>query len=1082
MTVQRDYPDFNVSGDTGEDNVDSIQPVSDGEGAGQSTFRRPSENLRNRTEVLRSSVRDLHYYRDAHAYTFSITGGTINWGGTVALGGTGIVTNTGPITARPLLTPRTSLKAQLASGVTTVNRIVYNVAAGAYASDGMNNVTIEHRDGGVGASLTTTISDAPVKRILVVFDAANASHDTAAVKASVDAAVAADVGTGGLAGKITTTDDGAVGNTIAVLAETRLEGTADQEAHLISSGALTSLTTTTPLQEGDALAVWYRHVVEPAAGDPLDPKANVPGGRWESNPDRGNENVDNNLFITSEDPDKIPGALVLCKVVENKLVWADGSRFSVDAATVFGSAADVNLDTTNFAGATTNINNGGIPTTLASPQIQTAMDAVDDRLANLRAFTYVCTDGTASVGGDFNGAAALENAITALAGTGGSIFVRRGTYTLTGPTYTIPADVIVVGESSTLVTIGGATTIELESRVQLHDLKSSAVVYTAAAAIRGMVTNVSAPSLDHEGSDWVFDNVSLTDNSVVETLACAGNRNRFGSVATETSTHITGAFNAFDTLVIGTCPNMASKPSLHVEGFYNTFKNVYISPRDTDFAAAFDSAWRIEGNGHFFDNVLCDQDGSALSAQRGGLRLAGCVDTVIKGARVLMTNGIALLIDENASNEPCDNVTFHASIFRNDTSNATDYVWATRAVPNDYSVSFVDCKFDDNEQVAHGLVSIAHDATSQEYFKYTRCNFIGSRLVGSAGEFYSSHFADCTFTIKNPVSGGVRQLGGDGSGQTTQIWVFGENTKGTGCTLHGCKLDMLDSEVEVGGSGQPDISAPLIASFENAEVHDLQVVRLNRHVDSNGNGWGLFNLLAYARLYGVKIEWTSTAAVQDGSAALGSYFSVQGNHVTIDGFLMDYSAGGRDNHADASINGISIFANRDFLDVRNFKLNDGSGQLLEAYGAANIRHSTFHNCRTGGPGLGIATSGGHHLIPGNDVAYVDCWWYVSSTQQVKFFDAEGVYARISFEGCRWIQLPNVNGTSAAFTGSVGNATINQLRYVNCEIYADYNGGGTSTRAWSSGVGYANTVGAGNIHIFDGGTTTPPGFSTDVNLY
>lgn len=45
--------------DTGLNNQVSIQPVNDGEDANQNTFRRPSENLRTRTEVIRKSLDHL---------------------------------------------------------------------------------------------------------------------------------------------------------------------------------------------------------------------------------------------------------------------------------------------------------------------------------------------------------------------------------------------------------------------------------------------------------------------------------------------------------------------------------------------------------------------------------------------------------------------------------------------------------------------------------------------------------------------------------------------------------------------------------------------------------------------------------------------------------------------------------------------------------------------------------------------------------------------------------------------------------------------------------------------------------------
>jgi hypothetical protein len=68
--------DFKQGGDTGEDNVNSIQPISNGEPVNQVTLRRPDENLRNRTEVLKTSVLDLDqkYREETGSYITSLGG------------------------------------------------------------------------------------------------------------------------------------------------------------------------------------------------------------------------------------------------------------------------------------------------------------------------------------------------------------------------------------------------------------------------------------------------------------------------------------------------------------------------------------------------------------------------------------------------------------------------------------------------------------------------------------------------------------------------------------------------------------------------------------------------------------------------------------------------------------------------------------------------------------------------------------------------------------------------------------------------------------------------------------------------
>jgi hypothetical protein len=69
--------DFKQGGDTGEDNVNSIQPISNGEPVNQVTLRRPDENLRKRTEVLKASVLGLDQgYREQTGSYITTLGGT----------------------------------------------------------------------------------------------------------------------------------------------------------------------------------------------------------------------------------------------------------------------------------------------------------------------------------------------------------------------------------------------------------------------------------------------------------------------------------------------------------------------------------------------------------------------------------------------------------------------------------------------------------------------------------------------------------------------------------------------------------------------------------------------------------------------------------------------------------------------------------------------------------------------------------------------------------------------------------------------------------------------------------------------
>lgn len=330
-TEQKDHLDFAKLGDTGQDNTDAIAPITNGEPATQTVLRRAPENLRERTEDVRQFAEEMAYYRDVQHLSVH-TAGDITWGGTVLEGGDGKITQAAAIFIKPFLTPRADTKGTLSIGVAASNQITYTVAATGWSTERMNQVFVEHRDS-LGAALSGIITDGPVKRIIVVFDSTNTSHDAAAVKTAVDIAVAADTD---LVGNLVTTTNAAALVPIASITETRIEGTAEAEEHRINAGVLDSLTTTTPLQSGDTIAIWYRYLVDPTGGF---------DGRRESTSTHGNVNIPiSALFITSLEPSKIPGAIPLCTVTGNtsnpsgRLVFIDGSVYRKDQTFQLGGA------------------------------------------------------------------------------------------------------------------------------------------------------------------------------------------------------------------------------------------------------------------------------------------------------------------------------------------------------------------------------------------------------------------------------------------------------------------------------------------------------------------------------------------------------------------------------------------------------------------------------------------------------------------------------------------------------------------------------------------------------------------------
>lgn len=489
MPEQQGFVDFNEgAGDTGQDNLESIQPFVDGEGATQTVLRRPPENLRARTEILRAADAEHYYYRDNNHLMIEYTGGTITWNGpgpgAAPLGQ--ISVTGGTFTLSPMLSPSTSYKGSLAVGTGGVNQITYSVAAGAYATEGMNAITVAHIDGGAATALAVTITAGPVKRIVVVFDSTNTSHDAAAVKAAVDVAISGD---SVLSGKITTATSAVALNTIDAQTETRLEGTADDEKHVITAADIQTLTTATPLEPGMGVAIWYRYVIEPASGDPTDPKGVSAGGRAESSGSRGTSTIPSaSLFVTDEDPQKIPGAIPICKVgFGGQLIFYDGTRLEAGesfdfesvvtqignfaAALAAGTGTGVGVNTSFTAAVPTQTNAGGIGTGVTT--LDDALTKIDAALIRKRSWTAVFTDGSTTVGGDYDSFDAIDSALDSTYANGGSFFLRAGTYTPTPGLTVTTVGRYVCGENPPL-NFGADTYVNI-SNVETNNVKANGV-------------------------------------------------------------------------------------------------------------------------------------------------------------------------------------------------------------------------------------------------------------------------------------------------------------------------------------------------------------------------------------------------------------------------------------------------------------------------------------------------------------------------------------------------------------------------------------------------------------------------------
>jgi hypothetical protein len=318
--------DFTKSPDTGDATVASIVPVADAEPATAAVFQRPSEALRNRTEVLRNAVEDLNYLTAFEGMLPVSGGGTITWDGTK-------FTTTADLVMRPLMAPLTSLPATLSTLTSTVigdttPQFTFSTrttrpgsfyplrAYGRYMDviPGANEFSFEIVvQSGATLALTLVPPEDPRHYVLTV------NNETVE---QVNTYLTTDAGLNEFRGRFVITATPA-NRTQAVraLPRTYFKGAVDAEVHIIPSTSLATFFLTHTMADGDTLAIWYDTLWSQNGG-----------GRKQSIADTTTENnavlADTSLFIVSGSPSKVPYAIPVARNVGGTLVFAGGAKVS----------------------------------------------------------------------------------------------------------------------------------------------------------------------------------------------------------------------------------------------------------------------------------------------------------------------------------------------------------------------------------------------------------------------------------------------------------------------------------------------------------------------------------------------------------------------------------------------------------------------------------------------------------------------------------------------------------------------------------------------------------------------------------
>lgn len=371
--------------DDGTDTDASIQPIDNNEKVWPLTTNRPVGHLRKRSEVLRRAIEDLLYYADADrafvlrassAFTFSepVSGNYV------------LALASGDLWLYPALTPGRQSGGRAEggqvfcenpsaagawtpySGTAGVDDLVltahrqYTGQRG-YAdcdsyvdtpggrSIGANRVFVDLvADAGVaGGTVTATISQQPRTKIRIVYGTSGTPTTLAQLIAFINADRTSQ-GTYGVADYLRASSTGTTTNPPVAFSGGQVQGAYDAEAHQVTKAQLDAFFAVqvsgayvNRLREGEGLAIAYPY--GPVERGTVSPDGGRRQAIWDLPTDRTGTRSQNTtpatgyaLFSTGREPEKIPGAIPIGKVVNGEFVFIDGTRVGVGETLELGDS------------------------------------------------------------------------------------------------------------------------------------------------------------------------------------------------------------------------------------------------------------------------------------------------------------------------------------------------------------------------------------------------------------------------------------------------------------------------------------------------------------------------------------------------------------------------------------------------------------------------------------------------------------------------------------------------------------------------------------------------------------------------
>jgi len=353
------------TGDSGErgtstEGVASVKPVNDGERAEKTTFNRPTENLRLRTEVLRTAGEDAKYLLDSDI-KWIITAGNADGlsPGPLAMPGIsawdpvgGTFTTSAAIVVQPINTPDSDKQEtktySFTDGLSQTASIAFTPLSDSNppvsgvvqkrAYNGANLIRIkwvEVEPAALSSAVVPNYCDVAItgdpEHILTITIRNDDTTQMANVKTALETleTAAGQLGSIGLGFVITGTVATSLLYDPIPDKDYRMTGTFEREVHYIPSATFVNFfAIPNSLSDGDTLSVHFLNLFteDNSAAQPTGRRESVPSNNTPSFPATTTV-ASSQLFITSTATDvyKIPLSIPLCKRIGDDLYWMDGT-------------------------------------------------------------------------------------------------------------------------------------------------------------------------------------------------------------------------------------------------------------------------------------------------------------------------------------------------------------------------------------------------------------------------------------------------------------------------------------------------------------------------------------------------------------------------------------------------------------------------------------------------------------------------------------------------------------------------------------------------------------------------------------